>query len=191
MRAIDYGMMTEVDDCLGRVFARLDETDQWENTLIVFTSDHGEQLGDHHLLGKIGCHDESFRIPLVIKDPNAPERRGQIEDAFTESVDLMPTLIDWIGGEVPRTCDGRSLLPLLHGNCPTNWRTELHYEFDFRDVFATRPEAALALTMDQSTLGVVQDADFKYVHFTAFRRCCSTLRPIHTNSPTSPNIQNT
>ena len=61
------GMMTEVDDQLGRVLAWLDETGQWDDTLVVFTSDHGEQLGDHHLLGKVGYFDESFRIPLVIK----------------------------------------------------------------------------------------------------------------------------
>ena len=107
LRATYLGMMTEVDDCLGRVFAYLDETGQWDDTLIVFTSDHGEQLGDHHLLGKIGYFDESFRIPLVIKQPGNP-RAGQVEAAFTESVDVMPTVLEWLGGEAPRACDGRS-----------------------------------------------------------------------------------
>ena len=91
MRATYAGLITEIDTCLGRVFDHLEQTGQWENTLIIFTSDHGEQLGDHHLLGKIGYHDESFRIPLVIKDPDAPERAGIIESAFTEIVDVMPT----------------------------------------------------------------------------------------------------
>jgi arylsulfatase A-like enzyme len=167
MRATYYGMMTEVDDCLGRVFAYLDQTGQWENTLIVFTSDHGEQLGDHHLLGKIGYHDESFRIPLVIKAPEGHATRGRIEPAFTESVDIMPTLIDWIGGEIPRACDGHSLLPFLHGKRPSNWRTALHYEFDFRDVPGTTPEQALGIGMDECTLSVLQDDEYKYVHFTA------------------------
>ena len=63
MRATYFGLMTEVDDCLGRVFAYLDETDQWNDTLVIFTSDHGEQLGDHYLLGKIGYFDESFQNP--------------------------------------------------------------------------------------------------------------------------------
>ena len=99
MRATYFGMMTEVDDQLGRVFAYLDETGQWDDTLIVFTSDHGEQLGDHHLLGKIGYFDESFRIPLVIKAP----RRGAAAGSWTrltESVDLMPTMLDWLGADV-------------------------------------------------------------------------------------------
>ena len=60
MRATYAGMISEVNDCLGQVFAHLDATGQWEDTLIIFTSDHGEQLGDHHLLGKLGYYDESL-----------------------------------------------------------------------------------------------------------------------------------
>jgi arylsulfatase A-like enzyme len=176
MRATYYGMMTEVDDCLGQVFAYLDATGQWEDTLIVFTSDHGEQLGDHHLLGKIGYHDESFRIPLVIKAPEAQATRGRIETAFTESVDIMPTLIEWIGGEVPRACDGHSLLPLVHGEKPAGWRGALHYEFDFRDVPGTMPEQPLGLDMDACTLSVLQDEAYKYVHFTALPPLLFDLR---------------
>ncbi len=167
MRATYYGMMTEVDDCLGRVFDYLDETDQFRNTLIVFTSDHGEQLGDHHLLGKIGYFDESFRIPLVIVDPDAKATRGSVVDAFTESVDIMPTLLDYLGGTAPRACDGHSLLPFLAGHTPPGWRDALHYEFDFRNVFPSRHEEELGLDMDDCTLSVLQDDAYKYVHFTA------------------------
>ena len=166
LRATYYGMMTEVDDRLGEVFAYLDETGQWDDTLIVFTSDHGEQLGDHHLLGKVGYFDESFRIPLVVKGTDNP-RAGQIEDAFTESVDVMPTILDWLDAEVPRACDGVSLTPLLHDPTPDTWRDALHYEYDFRDVHYSQPEAALGLGMDESSLCVVQDARWKYVHFAA------------------------
>ena len=176
MRATYFGMMTEVDDCIGRVFAWLDETNQWDDTLIVFTSDHGEQLGDHYLLGKIGYHDESFRIPLVIKDPDASFTRGRIIDAPTESVDLMPTFLEWLGGTPHRTSDGYSLLPLVRDGHAPGWRTELHYEFDFRDVFTTRPEAELGLTMDQCSLCVIQDERFKYVHFAALPPLLFDLR---------------
>ena len=167
MRATYCGLITEIDDCLGKVFAYLDETGQWDDTLIMFTSDHGEQLGDHHLLGKIGYYDESFRIPLVVKDGPLHSRAGAIEDAFTESVDVMPTILDWLGGEIPRACDGRSVLPLLDGERPADWRTELHYEYDFRDVFYSEPEEVLGLGMDESSLCVVQDERYKYVHFAA------------------------
>ena len=160
-------MMTEIDDCLGQVFAWLDAAGQWDNTLIVFTSDHGEQLGDHYLLGKLGYHDESFRIPLVIRDPDAGDTRGSVVDGFTEMVDILPTLMDWVGGEVPNAVDGRSLLPLVRGRTPADWRDALHYEFDFRETPGSTAEKALGLTRDECGLCVLQDADYKYVHFTA------------------------
>ena len=167
MRATYAGMMTEIDDNLGKVFAYLEETGQWDETLIIFTSDHGEQLGDHYLLGKIGYFDESFRIPLVVKEAGAPRRAGVIEDALTESVDVMPTILEWLGGGIPRACDGQSLLPLLAGPAPADWRDLLHYEYDFRDIFYSQPETALGLSLDESSLCVVQDARYKYVHFAA------------------------
>jgi arylsulfatase A-like enzyme len=167
MRATYAGLITEIDDCLGRVFTWLEENGQWENTMIIFTSDHGEQLGDHWLLGKIGYFDESFRIPLVIKDAGRTTRAGAVEDAFTESVDVMPTILEALGGAAPRSSDGRSLLPLLEHMPPESWRDMLFYEYDFRDVHYSKPETALGLSMDESALCVVQDARFKYVHFTA------------------------
>jgi arylsulfatase A-like enzyme len=172
MRATYCGLMTEIDDCLGQVFAYLDETGQWDDTLIIFTSDHGEQLGDHHLLGKIGYNDESFRIPLVVKDVGSSARAGDIETSFTESIDVMPTILDWLGGDIPRSCDGASLLPFIDGAHPKNWRpenwrTEMHYEYDFRDIHYSEPQAALGLGMHDSSLCVVQDERYKYVHFAA------------------------
>jgi arylsulfatase A-like enzyme len=167
MRTTYAGLITEIDDCLGHVFTWLEENGQWENTMIIFTSDHGEQLGDHWLLGKIGYFDESFRIPLVIKDAGRTTRAGAIEDAFTESVDVMPTILEALGGAAPRSSDGRSLLPLLEHMPPDSWRDMLFYEYDFRDVHYSKPETALGLSMDESALCVVQDARFKYVHFTA------------------------
>ena len=165
MRATYFGMMTEVDDQLGRVLAWLDETGQWDETLIVFTSDHGEQLGDHHLLGKVGYFDESFRIPLVIKAPG--QAGGAIVDAPTESIDVMPTMLDWLGAPIPNAVDGRSVMPFVRGEVQPNWRTELHYEYDFRDIHYSQPETALGLGMEDASLCVVQDEAGKYVHFAA------------------------
>ena len=167
MRATYAGLISEVDDCLGRVFAWLEENGEWDNTMIIFTSDHGEQLGDHWLLGKVGYFDESFRIPLVVKDAGRTTRAGAIEEAFTESVDVMPTILEALGGNAPRSADGRSLLPLLDHTAPQDWRDQLFYEYDFRDVHYSQPETALGLSMDECALCVVQDAEFKYVHFAA------------------------
>jgi len=167
MRATYAGLMAEIDDNLGRVFDHLEQTGQWEDTMVVFTSDHGEQLGDHWLLGKIGYFDESFRIPLVVKEAGAARRAGQVETAFTESIDVMPTILDWLGSEIPRAADGHSLLPLLAQGAPDGWRDLLHYEYDFRDIFYSKPETDLGLPMDACSLCVVQDARYKYVHFAA------------------------
>jgi arylsulfatase A-like enzyme len=169
MRAAYYGLMSEIDFHLGRVFDFLRETGQWDDTLIVFTCDHGEQLGDHHLLGKVGYFDESYRIPMIVRDPRlaADDGRSAIVEQFTETIDCMPTILDWLDLPVPRQCDGRSLLPFCRGETPAGWRSEVHYEFDFRDVFYSRPETALGLTLDTASLAVIQDTRYKYVHFAA------------------------
>jgi len=170
MRANYYGLMSEVDDHLGRVFEFLKRTGQWDDTLIIFTSDHGEQLGDHHLLGKLGYFDESFHIPMIVRDPSreADATRGTIVERFTETADTMPTILEWLGQPIPRTCDGRSLLPFVRdGIAPSNWRQEVHYEYDFRNVYYSKPEDFLGLTMDECSLSVIQNDKLKYVHFAA------------------------
>jgi arylsulfatase A-like enzyme len=169
MRTAYYGLISEVDDHLGRVIGYLKDIGQYDNTLIVLTCDHGEQLGDHYLLGKIGYFDESFRIPLVIRDPSpeAAPSRGRMVEHFTETIDVMPTILEWIGLEVPRACDGVSLLPFLYGDPPEDWRTEVHYEFDFRASFGEVHQKVLGLSADQCALAVIQDARYKYVHFDA------------------------
>jgi arylsulfatase A-like enzyme len=169
MRATYCGLMSEIDDHLGRVFAYLEETGQWDDTLIVFTCDHGEQAGDHYLLGKIGYFDESYRIPMIIRDPRADANssRGTTVEKFTETIDTMPTILEWLGLPAPRQCDGRSLLPFVEQGAPADWRTEVHYEFDFRDLFYSKPETSLGIPMDKCSLAVVQDEAFKYVHFAA------------------------
>jgi len=169
MRATYCGLMSEIDDHLGRVFDYLKQTGQWDDTLIVFTCDHGEQAGDHHLLGKIGYFDESYRIPMIIRDPRAAANssRGSIVEKFTETIDTMPTILEWLDLPVPRQCDGYSLLPFVHGAAPADWRTEVHYEFDFRDLHYSAPESALGVPMDKCALAVVRDEHYKYVHFAA------------------------
>src|SRR5262249_18659306 len=169
MRTAYYGLISEVDDPLGRVIGHLKATGQYDNTLIVFTCDHGEQLGDHHLVGKLGYCDQSFGIPLVIRDPSpeAAGSRGRIVDQFTETIDVMPTILEWVGAAVPGACDGRSLLPFLYGETPADWRTEVHYGFDFRLSFPGVRNRVLNLHFDQCGLAVIQDTKYKYVHFDA------------------------
>ena len=89
-----FGLIAEVDDAIGQILQELERTGQAANTIIVFTSDHGEQLGDHGLLGKLGWFDQSYHLPLIIADPARPDAHGTVVSAFSEGVDLMPTLLD-------------------------------------------------------------------------------------------------
>jgi arylsulfatase A-like enzyme len=169
LRATYYGMITQVDDQIGRLIAHLKATGEYDQTLIVFTCDHGEMLGDHWMWGKAGYFDEAYHIPLIVRDPRpaADDGRGRVVSAFTEAVDLMPTILDWLGLETPVECDGRSLLPFIAGRTPAGWRQEAHWEFDFSDVVDLDPEQALGLDSDQCSLSVIRGPRYKYVHFTA------------------------
>jgi len=163
-----FGLMQEVDDNLGRLFDALKNKGEWDSTLIIFTSDHGEQMGDHWLMSKLGYFDQSYHIPLIIRDPRTDANRGLQIDDFSESVDIMPTMLDWLGLEVPSQCDGFSLLPALrNGAMPRGWREQVFWEADFRDVRDESIERHLDLTLHQCNLSVLRDHRYKYVHFGA------------------------
>jgi len=177
IRATYSALVSEVDHYVGSIIDTLKSTGQYDETLIVITSDHGEQLGDHHLFGKLGFYDQSFHIPLVIKLPKSMGGvRGKTVEAFTESVDVMPTILDVLGQEIPRQCDGRSLLPWLRGETPTNWRDAVTWLFDYRDIENSGPEAEFDLSHNECSLLVYRDDSFKYVHFAAMPPLLFDLR---------------
>ena len=169
MKATYYGLIEEMDHHLGRVIAHLKESGQYERTFIIVTSDHAEMLGDHYVWGKEIYFDGSFHLPLVIRDPRpgAKASRGSAVEAFTEAIDIMPTILDWLGADIPRSCDGRSLVPFLRGKTPDYWRDAVFFEHDFRDVRGQKPETALGLSSDECSYAVIRDDKYKYVHFTA------------------------
>jgi arylsulfatase A-like enzyme len=170
LKAVYFGLISRVDDEIGRIMAFLDESRLAERTLVIFTTDHGEQLGDHWLLGKGGYFDESYQIPLIIRDPrrSAEAGRGRVVDRFTESVDVMPTMLAAIGAPIPVACDGVDLGFFLRGEPPPRWwRREAHFEYDFRDAADDAAERDLGLTLHQCALAVIRGEDWKYVHFTS------------------------
>ena len=167
LRAIYAGLAFEVDQCLGRVFQALRDSGRWDNTVIIFTSDHGEQLFDHWMLGKSGYFDQAAHIPLMIRDPRPGSLggRGTTVSAFTESIDVMPTVLDLAGLPSPRNCDGKSLLPFCAGETPAGWRDEVHWSFDFRDIQTRRMEQTFGLPSEWCNLQVIRTDRLKYVHF--------------------------
>lgn len=165
IRAIYYGMISELDAQLGRVWQALKAADAWDNTVIVLTSDHAEMMGDHFMLGKGGFFDASYHIPLIIRDPSRGTTAGASVDRFTEAVDIFPTLVDLIGAAPQRHLDGRSLMPWLDGDRPGDWRDAAHWEFDFRSVADSEAERHFGIGSRDCNLAVLRTEDFKYVHF--------------------------
>lgn len=171
-----YGLIAEVDDAIGQILAELEQTGQSEDTLVIFTADHGEQLGDHGLLGKLGWFDQSYHLPLIICDPANHAMQGRRVDAFTEAVDLMPTILDWLGVPVPRACDGETLTPLLRGETPAAWRDAVHFEYDLRGGWPDPRRPPFGLEVDQAAMCAMRTQDWKYVHFAALPPVLYDLR---------------
>jgi arylsulfatase A-like enzyme len=169
MRATYYGLIQEVDDQIGRIVAHLKETGQYDRTLIVVTTDHAEMLGEHYMWSKEIYFDQSFHLPLVIRDPrpSADAGRGRQVSALTQQIDVMPTILDFLGLKPPRSCDGTSLMPFIEGGTPEGWRDTVYFEHDFRNVRTQAVETALGITSDQCCYAALRDHRYKYVHFAA------------------------
>ena len=163
LRAVYMGLVAELDHHFGRIIAHLKSVGQYEDTLIIVTSDHGELLGDYGCWGKINYLDAAFRVPLLIRVPGgAPAYIGQP----TESVDIMPTILDWIGQDCPDTVDGHSLLPLAMGVTPEGWRDYSVSELDFGDpVTPTLIQQRLGLSAHDCGVAILRTGSHSLVHF--------------------------
>jgi arylsulfatase A-like enzyme len=159
----------EVDQQVGRVLTALDESGQAERTLVIITADHGEMLGDQSLWGKTSCFPEAFHIPLMIRDPLAgggPEG-GRMIDDFTENVDILPTISEWLGREAAHHWDGQSLMSYLREGRHDRPRRQVTWEFDFR-AHAKRPGGPLgSLDAHDCSLAAVLSDEACYIHFPA------------------------
>ena len=121
-----YGHMTHIDTQLNRLFETLAELGLKDSTYILFTSDHGELMGDHHLFRKSLPYEGSARVPFLLTGPRVPE--GEVNTTeVVELRDVMPTVLDCAGVPVPAGVEGRSVLGLLEGS-DTEWRPWLQGE---------------------------------------------------------------
>lgn len=162
-----YGMIAEADHQLGRVRAALEAAGAWDDTLIVVTADHGEQMGDHGLIEKAGWFEQSYHILGLVRDPRAPWAHGAVVERFTENVDIFPTLCEAMGLAIPAQCDGRPLTPFLQGLEPVDWRDAAHWEWDWRASFiALGPHAwPTDRRLERSGLAVLRTNNAAYVQF--------------------------
>lgn len=165
IRSLYWGMISEVDDQLGRIWQALEAAGCWDDTVIVLTGDHAEMMGDHFTFGKGGFFDGSYHIPLVVRDPRRRKAAGRKVERFTEAVDIMPTLAELMGTGVPSHLDGHSLAPFLDGKEPETWRDAAHWEHDFRSVDDGKMEARFGVDSRSLNLAVIRSHRHKYVHF--------------------------
>ena len=108
-----YAMISLIDECVGNIVKQLEDADLLENTMIVYSSDHGEMLGDHGLMAKFNFYRSSVQVPLIIVPPGGS--LAHTSDALVELVDIGPTLIDAAGAEPLPSTQGKSILNASSG----------------------------------------------------------------------------
>lgn len=123
------GLVSLLDDSIGMLIEELKEQGIYDDTLIVFTSDHGEMLGSHRLWQKMCMYEESVRTPLMFKLPKSWEGGVGESDVLASSIDVFPTLCEALGMELPRRISGKSLMPLIRGEQSVG-RSEIYIQFD-------------------------------------------------------------
>ncbi|OGG45735.1 MAG: hypothetical protein A3F84_18480 [Candidatus Handelsmanbacteria bacterium RIFCSPLOWO2_12_FULL_64_10] len=145
-----YGMITMLDVLVGRLLDELDALGMAENTVVVFSSDHGGVVGGHGLLyhGTPALFEEGLRVPLVMRWPCG--WASGLREELVSHVDLLPTFLDLAGAALPEKCHGRSLLPLLTGSPVAGWRDDIYAAFNGDGVLGYTTRA-------------IRTADWKYV----------------------------
>ena len=125
----DYAkVLKSLDDNIGRTLDYLREAGLLDSTLVVYTSDQGFYMGEHGWFDKRFMYEESFATPLVMRLPAGLEAKGEIPE-LVQNIDYAPTFLELAGAPVPEDIQGVSLLPLLKGKHPKNWRKSLYYHY--------------------------------------------------------------
>jgi arylsulfatase A-like enzyme len=120
--------VASVDENVGRLLNYLDETGLADNTIVIYSSDQGFYLGDHGWFDKRFMYEESFRMPLMVRWPGKT-RPGSISTDLVSNLDFAETFLEMAAAEIPAEMQGRSLVPLLSGKTPADWRKSLYYHY--------------------------------------------------------------
>ena len=117
-----------VDDGIVQILDYLDESGLAENTIVIYSSDQGWYLGDHGWFDKRWMYEESLKTPLLVRWPGGVEA-GSVNEDIVSNLDFAETFLDLAGVEVPENMQGRSLVPVLKGNTPDDWRESFYYHY--------------------------------------------------------------
>ncbi|MHA0856786.1 arylsulfatase [Paenibacillus sp. CMAA1364] len=131
-----YALITHIDHQIGRLVNSLFEFGVNDNTIILFTSDHGDLMGDHNLYQKRLAYEGSAKVPFILSDPTGKMdfNKGTMVDEVVEMRDIMPTLLDAASIEIPDSVDGFSLIPLAKGEQTIAWREYIHGEHSYDEL---------------------------------------------------------
>jgi arylsulfatase A-like enzyme len=133
-----YALCTMVDDWLGMILKGLEETGQAKNTVVLFTSDHGDYAGAHGLWCKgVPAFREAYAVPAVVRWPGGAAKPGSVVNELVSLTDFLPTFVELAGGQKPGVF-GRSLVPFLNGETPKDWRKALFTQLDGVELFYTQ-----------------------------------------------------
>jgi arylsulfatase A-like enzyme len=116
-----------VDDGVGKVLDYLDQTGLAKNTIVIYSADNGWYLGDLGLYDKRFMYEPGLNVPLLVRGPGI--KAGAVPAQFVANIDLAPTFLDLAGLPIPASMQGRSLVPLLRGEAPADWRTSFYYRY--------------------------------------------------------------
>ena len=116
IRARYFGLVTLVDRAVGGIMQALEESGQADDTIIAYTSEHGDMMGDHAILHKTMMYEEAMRVPFLMHVPWLSDEQRRVEGRIG-LVDAVPTLLDLLGQEIPREIQGESRVPVLEGKC--------------------------------------------------------------------------
>ena len=122
--------VASVDDNIGRVLKYLDDTGLAQNTVVIYSSDQGWYLGDHGWYDKRWMYEESLTMPLVVRWPGAV-KPGSVNEDLVSNVDFAETFLDMAGmaDRIPEDMQGRSIVPVLRGETPDDWRATFYYHY--------------------------------------------------------------
>lgn len=147
-----YGSISFIDEQIGRILTVLENRGMLENTFIIFSTDHGDMTGDHHLWRKSYAYEASAHVPYLVRLPGCmgmSDRRGRTIAQPVELRDFLPTFLDLAGAKIPEYLDGKSLLPLLRGQTD-GWRPYIDLEHD-------------VCYSQQNHWNALTDGQFKYI----------------------------
>jgi arylsulfatase A-like enzyme len=128
-----------LDDLFGRILHALEATGQADDTLVLYTSDHGDYCGEHGLWAKgIPCFRGAYHIPAVVRWPAAVAQPGRRVDEFVSTADFAPTFLELAGVAAGREFSGASLVPFLQGRRPADWRDDIHTQCNGVELYYTQ-----------------------------------------------------